>query len=54
MIDFDASPVITQHRDYRDLGKELYQQVLEVASGAETKAETLEDFSWVTPPFGKI
>lgn len=54
MIDFDASPVITQNRDYRDMGKELYQQVLAVASGARTKAEELEDFSWVTPPFGKI
>lgn len=54
MIDFDASPVITQNRDYRDMGKELYQKVLAVASGAQTKAEELEDFSWVTPPFGKI
>lgn len=54
MIDFDASPVITQNRDYRDMGKELYQKVLAVASGARTKAEELEDFSWVTPPYGKI
>lgn len=54
MIDFDASPVITQHRDYRDLGRELYREVLAVAGGKQTKAEELEDFSWVTPPYGKI
>ena len=54
MIDFDASPVITQHRDYRDLGRELYREVLAVAGGKRTKAEELEDFSWVTPPYGKI
>ena len=54
MIDFDASPVISQHRDYREMGRELYQMALDVANGAETKAEKMEDFSWVTPPFGKI
>lgn len=54
MIDFDASPVITRNWDYHDMGQKLYQQVLAVASGAQTKAEKLGDFSWVTPPFGKI
>ena len=54
MIDFDASGVITQHADFKVLAKDLYQLVLDVASGSPTKSEQMRDFSWVTPPFGKI
>lgn len=54
MIDFDASGIITGQRNFHDLGKELYQLTLEVANGKLTKSELLQDYSWVTPPYGKI
>ena len=54
MIDFDASPVITEGKPMKEAAKELYDLMMEVANGKKTKAEILEDFSWVTPPFGKI
>ncbi|MBS4959209.1 MAG: UxaA family hydrolase [Clostridiales bacterium] len=54
MMDFNASKVITEGMSISDCGKELYQLLLEVANGKQTKAEALEDYSWATPPFGKI
>ena len=54
MLDFDASGVITQGASIEKLGKDLYEYVLRVAGGERTKAEQLEDFSWATPPTGKI
>jgi len=54
MIDFDASPVITKGVKAEELAKELYKKVIEIANGELSKAEILQDFSWVTPPYGKI
>lgn len=54
MIDFDASRMITGQATAEELSEELYQTVLSVANGTQTKAEQMEEFSWVTPPFGKI
>ena len=54
MIDFDASGVIVQNQDFRLLAKDLYRLVLEIAGGIPSKSERMEDFSWVTPPSGKI
>lgn len=54
MIDFDASAVITQGAAVETVAAELYDMVLRVAGGAETKAEQMGDFSWATPPYGKI
>ena len=54
MIDFDASGVIVQNQDFRLLAKDLYRLVLEIAGGVPSKSEQMEDFSWVTPPSGKI
>ncbi len=54
MIDFDASSVIVQNQDFRLLAKDLYRLVLEIAGGIPSKSERMEDFSWVTPPSGKI
>lgn len=40
-IDIDASPVIYGPQTLKELGEEFLQEVIEVANGKETKAETL-------------
>lgn len=54
MIDFDASSVISGDKTVKESAADLYELMIEVANGKKTKAEILEDFSWATPPFGKI
>lgn len=54
MIDFDASDVITGKQTVEESAAKLYELVKEVADGKMTKAEILGDFSWVTPPTGRI
>lgn len=54
MLDFDASAVITRNARMEDVAKELYDLVLRTANGQPTKSELMQDFSWVTPPAGKI
>jgi len=40
-IDIDASPVIYGPQTLKELGNELLEEVLKVANGKQTKAETL-------------
>lgn len=40
-IDIDASPVIYEPQTLKELGNELLEEVLKVANGKQTKAETL-------------
>ena len=40
-IDVDASPVIYGPQTLKELGNELLKEVVEVANGKQTKAETL-------------
>lgn len=54
MMDFDASGVITKNESFKKLGSDLRDLVIQVANGQETKSEIIGDFSWVTPPSGKI
>lgn len=54
MIDFDASRIITAGSKVDCLGKELFEKAIEIANGEPSKAEVIQDFSWATPPFGKI
>lgn len=54
MIDFDASPIITEGASVDQLSDELLDLVVEIANGAPAKSELLADYSWATPPFGKI
>lgn len=54
MIDYNASGVIRGEQTVQESAAELYKLVKEVADGKQTKAEILGDFSWVTPPTGKI
>ena len=54
MIDFNASTVILGDKTMQESAQDLYNLLIEVANGKQTKAEILQDFSWATPPFGKI
>lgn len=47
MIDFDSSPVICHGKTIKEMGNELFEMLIKVANGKETKAETLgqDDYS---------
>lgn len=49
MIDFSAKPVLYGEKTVQQGGRELYELLIDVANGKETKAELLGDYSWTTP-----
>lgn len=53
-IDYSGGPVLMGEKTVKEAGRELYDLMIEVANGKQTKAEIIGDYSYVTPPFGKI
>ncbi len=49
MIDYSAAPMLYGELSLQESGRELYELLLRVANGEETKAEKLGDYSWTTP-----
>ena len=49
MIDYSAKPMLYGEKTLQESGRELYDLILRVANGEETKAEKLGDYSWTTP-----
>ena len=49
MIDYSAAPMLYGELSLQESGRELYELLLHVANGEETKAEKLGDYSWTTP-----
>ena len=49
MIDYSAAPMLYGELSLQESGRALYELLLRVANGEETKAEKLGDYSWTTP-----
>ena len=49
MIDYSAKPMLYGEKSLAESGRELYDLIIRVANGEETKAELLGDYSWTTP-----
>ena len=45
-IDFDASPILNQSRSIKELGRDLFSLILEVAMGRQTASETLGHYEF--------
>lgn len=54
MIDFTGEDVLTGKKTIEECGKDLFELIIEVAEGKETKAEIFGDYSYAAPPAGKI
>ena len=53
-IDFCSGDVLTGGRTLEQASKDLYELVLEVCDGKQVKAELNGDYSYGTPPSGKL
>ena len=49
MIDYSAAPMLYGELSLQESGRELYELLLHVANGEETKAVKQGDDSWTTP-----
>jgi altronate dehydratase len=49
MVDFSAKPVLYGEKTVQERGRELYEFMIDVVNGKTTKAEKLNDYSWITP-----
>jgi len=49
MVDFSAKPVLYGEKTVQGRGRELYEFMIDVVNGKTTKAEKLNDYSWITP-----
>lgn len=54
MVDYCGAPILEGTQTVEQAGRELYDLLLEVAEGRETKAEEMGDWSYTTPPWGKF
>lgn len=53
-IDYSTHPMLSGEKTADQCAQEIFELMLEVANGKKTKAEILGDYSWATPPYGKI
>ena len=54
MIDYSGAPLLKGEKNFKQCCDELFDLLIETANGKTTKAEKLCDYSYVTPPYGKI
>lgn len=53
MIDYSSSAALTGEKTIEEVGKELYDVIIDVLNGKQTKSELIGDVSYSVPPVGK-
>ena len=43
-MDIDASPIMTGEKEIEEVGREIYDEILQVAAGKQTRTEVLGHF----------